>query len=146
MRLGSNYYLTLVLVVLSAQFNFSEGQRASIVERLKALDKGIRQGLQRQKSDLPISTSASSQVNLPVRNTIQNQDERFETATYPQQLELAVNTLEPGSKLGSKPTEQISQKTDHQQLSVLPEDADGTSDVVRQLTESFEEEDDEVIS
>lgn len=126
----------LILIVLSAQLKFSGGQRVSIVERLKALDKGIRQGLQRQKSDPSISTPTSPQVNPLVKDIVQDQNQHFETATHPQQL--TVNTLEPG--LASKPTEQIRQKTDQQQLSVSPEDADGTSDVVRQLTESFEEE------
>ncbi|KAI9551825.1 hypothetical protein GHT06_022161 [Daphnia sinensis] len=136
--LWNSYHLMLTIIVLSALLNCSAGQRISIVERLKALDKGIRQGLQRQKSDLAIPAPTPSQDSLPVKNGIYDQEANEETATDPQQV--AVNTLKP--VLGTKPAEKFSQKIGEQQLSVSPEDANGTSDVVRQLTESYEEEDD----
>ncbi|KAK4036368.1 Uncharacterized protein APZ42_018398 [Daphnia magna] len=137
--LWNSYHLMLTIIVLSALLNCSEGQRISIVERLKALDKGIRQGLQRQKSDLAIPAPIPSQDGLPVKNGIYDQEANEETVTDPQQL--AVNTLKP--VLGPKPAEKFSQKMGEQQLSVSPEDANGTSDVVRQLTESYEEEEDD---
>lgn len=121
----------LMALVLLAQLNDSAAQRASIVERLKALDKGIRQGLQRQRTELP--TSTSPQVTLPSSSA----DEHHETATHAQHT--AVNSLQG---LGPKPAESIIEKSE-QQLSVSPEDADGTSDVVRQLTESYEEEEEQ---
>lgn len=135
----NSYHLMLVVVVLVAQL--SDGQRVSIVERLKALDKGIRQGLQRQKSDLtfPVSPSVAPSI-APVQasnNPIPVRDEEIASAA-PQPV--AVETpVQPS--LGPKPVEQISQKTNQPQLSMAPEDADGTSDVVRQLTESYEETD-----
>jgi hypothetical protein len=88
--------------------NYSVSQRVSIVDRLKALDKGIRQGLQRQKNELPISTPI-----LPVddfKSVIYDQDHQ-ETVTHSQQT--AVNTLKP--VLGPKPAEQINKKTEHLQ-------------------------------
>ncbi len=126
----------LTVIVLLATVSHSGSQRVSIVERLKALDKGIRQGLQRQKTELPIFTPISPQEDLPLKSVIYDQEQQ-ETATHSQQT--AVNTLMP--VLNPKPTEQINQKAELQQLGVSPEDADGTSDLVRQLTESFEEED-----
>lgn len=126
----------LTAIVLLATVSHSGSQRVSIVERLKALDKGIRQGLQRQKTELPIFTPISPQDDLPLKSVIYDQEQQ-ETATHSQQT--AVNTLIP--VLGPKPAEQINQKAELQQLGVSPEDADGTSDLVRQLTESFEEED-----
>ncbi|EFX70161.1 hypothetical protein DAPPUDRAFT_112956 [Daphnia pulex] len=126
----------LTAIVLLATVSHSGSQRVSIVERLKALDKGIRQGLQRQKTELPIFTPISPQDDLPLKSVIYDQEQQ-ETATHSQQT--AVNTLMP--VLGPKPAEQTNQKAELQQLGVSPEDADGTSDLVRQLTESFEEED-----
>lgn len=139
--MGNSYHLMLVVIVMAAQF--SDGQRVSIVERLKALDKGIRQGLQRQKSDAIASSPVSYVPSLSVSNPVitsptQDEDQRQEIVVSDAPEPVAVNTLEP-AEMGSKPVEQISQKTDQQQLSMSPEDADGTSDVVRQLTESYEE-------
>jgi hypothetical protein len=126
----------LTVIVLLASMNFSGSQRVSIVDRLKALDKGIRQGLQRQKTELPFPTPVSPLSDLPFKGVIYDQENQ-ETVDHSQQT--AVNTLKP--VLGHKPTEEINQKAELQQLSVSPEDADGTSDLVRQLTESYEEED-----
>lgn len=137
--LGNGYHLMLTVIVLFATMNFSGSQRVSIVERLKALDKGIRQGLQRQKTELSIPTSVTSLDDLPFKGVIYDQEHQ-EAVTHAEQT--AVNTLKP--VLGPKPTEEISQKNELQQLGVSPEDADGTSDLVRQLTESFEDEEDEV--
>ena len=125
----------LTVIVLLASMNFSGSQRVSIVDRLKALDKGIRQGLQRQKTELPFPTPVSPLSDLPFKGVIYDQENQ-ETVDHSQQT--AVNTLKP--VLGPKP-EEINQKAELQQLSVSPEDADGTSDLVRQLTESYEEED-----
>lgn len=136
--MGNSYHLMLVVIVMAAQF--SDGQRVSIVERLKALDKGIRQGLQRQKSEAtasPVYTPSVPVSNPVITNPTPEDDQRQEIVINDAPEPVAVNTLEPAKK--AEPVEQISQHTDQQHLSMSPEDADGTSDVVRQLTESYEE-------
>ncbi len=108
MELGHGVLMMLLFSVL-LNVGIVEPQRVSLVDRLKALDKGIRQGLQRQKSaDTSGTNSATDQQ--------QGQDE------------VQHITIEE-----EKPT------TLQQQV-LSPEDTDGTSDVVRQLTASYEDD------
>lgn len=107
MELG-HAVLMMVLGCLLMQVTSADPQRVSIVERLKALDKGIRQGLQRQKSTDANAGSVTQPQVYPAT-------EQEKAAATSHQL---------------------------QQQALSPEDTDGTSDVVRQLTASYEDDDD----
>lgn len=113
MELGHGVLIMLLFSVL-LNVGIVEPQRVSLVDRLKALDKGIRQGLQRQKSTDPSGTN-------PATDQQQVQDE-----VQPVTIE--------------------EQPTSLQQQVLSPEDTDGTSDVVRQLTASYEDDVDVSIS
>jgi len=105
------YGYMLGMVLIMSMLSGSTAQR-SIVDRLKALDKGIRQGLQLKKSD-------SSSTN---NNSL-------------------VESKEPTSAASTNVEDQeMTASSQQQQLTVSLEDPDGTSDVVRQLTESYEED------
>ena len=105
MKLGHG--VLMVMLLLSILLNVDADPQRSIVERIKALDKGIRQGLQRQKFDSPSDS-------LPVG--------------------------EQQQQIKTQPAADEKSTTTQQQLS--PEDTDGTSDVVRQLTASYEQDND----
>ena len=106
------YGYMLGMVLIMSMLSASTAQR-SIVDRLKALDKGIRQGLQLKKSD----SSANDNNSL-------------------------VESKEPTISAASTNVEdqEMTASSQQQQLTVSLEDPDGTSDVVRQLTESYEED------
>lgn len=103
------YGYMLGMIVITSMLSGSTAQR-SIVDRIKALDKGIRQGLQLKKSD---SSSNNSLV-----------ESKEPTA--------AVTTIVEDQEMTAS--------SQQQQLTMSLEDPDGTSDVVRQLTESYEED------
>ena len=104
------YGYMLGMFLLISILSGSTAQR-SIVDRLKALDKGLRQGLQLKKSD-----SSSNNNSL-------------------------VESKDPASAANTNVEDQeMTASSQQQQLIVSLEDPDGTSDVVRQLTESYEED------
>ena len=110
MKQINGYIVGMILLV--SIISGSNSQR-SLVDRLKALDKGIRQGLQLKKADSTPSNNNPLAESPELSSATSIKTEVQELPTSPQQQQLSPVSLE---------------------------DPDGTNDVVRQLTESYEEE------
>ena len=110
MKQINGYIVGMILLV--SIISGSNSQR-SLVDRLKALDKGIRQGLQLKKADSTPSNNNPLAESPELSSATSIKTEVQELPTSPQQQQLSPVSLE---------------------------DPDGTNDVVRQLTETYEEE------
>lgn len=102
MKLGHGVFIMVLFSIMLCGDADPDPQR-SIVERIKALDKGLRQGWQRK------SESSSESIAIAQRQ---------------QQVQPVADEKSPSAS----------------QQSLSPEDTDGTSAVVRQLTASYEQD------
>lgn len=146
MKLKSGWCL-LVCVIAAVQLCIVDAQRVSLMDRLKALDKGLRHGLQRQRSEANNATGAESTPSEAKAEPTKPIDasSRQEPQQQQQQSQPLVGS-KPVETKGTSPLKrtEIPAASSHNagpMQHLKPEDNEGASDVVRQLTESFEQDD-----